>query len=78
MDWEEAIRTPSPRDLRQEKIQVRIRPRQQGNEVCILCVSEGLEAKDRAMREEQERLKQDLEALQTRVGKGRLKKTETI
>ncbi len=41
--------------------------------------SEGREAKDRAIREKQEQqLKEDLEALQTRVEKGHLKRTEKI
>jgi transposase len=78
-DWEEVIRTPSPRNPGQNKSQVRIKRRQQGNEVYILCLSEGREAKDRAIREKQEqRLKEDLEALKTRVEKGHLKRTEKI
>jgi hypothetical protein len=78
-DWEEMVRTPSPRNPHQEKSRVRIKRRQQGNEVYILCLSEGREAKDRAIREKHElRLKEDMEALKTRVEKGQLKKVEKI
>jgi len=78
-DWEELIRTPSPRNPAQEKSSVRIKRRQQGNEVYILCLSEGRREKDRAIREAHEqRLKKDLEALQTRLAQGQLKKAEKI
>src|SRR6266446_2614436 len=74
-DWEEVIRAPSPRNPEQKKSQVRIKRRERGNEVYLLCVSAGREAKDQAIREKQEqRLKQDLTALKTRVEKGHLKK----
>jgi len=73
-DWEEVLRTPSPRNLAQEKSQVRIKCRQKGNEVYILCLSEGREEKDRAIRQSHERrLKQDLEKLKARIDKGQLK-----
>ena len=78
-DWEEVLRTPSPRNPGQKKSQVRIQRRQKGNEVYILCVSEGREQKDRAIRENQERHgKEALEALKTRVQKGHLKSTAKI
>jgi transposase len=78
-DWEEMVRTPSLRNPYQEKSRVRIKRRPQGNEVYILCLSEGREAKDRAIREKHElRLKEDLEKLKTRVAKGQLKKVEKI
>jgi transposase len=78
-DWEEVIRTPSSRNPGQEKSRVRIKRRQRGEEVYILCVSEGREEKDRAIRETHEqRLKKDLEALQARIAKGQLKKSEKI
>jgi len=78
-DWEEVMRTPSPRNPGQKKSQVQIKRRQKGNEVYILCVSEGRAQKDRAIREKQEqRFEQDLEALKTRLEKGHLKKTEKI
>jgi transposase len=73
-DWEEVLRTPSPRNPAQEKSQVRIKRRQKGNEVYILCLSEGREEKDRAIRQSHEqRLKQDLEKLKARIDKGQLK-----
>jgi transposase len=78
-EWEEVMRTPSPRNASQKKSQVRIKRRQKGNEVYLLCVSAGREQKDRAIREKQEqRLKKDLEALKTRVEQGHLKRTEKI
>ncbi len=78
-EWEEMVRPPSPRNPGQEKSRVRIKRRQQGNEVYILCLSEGREAKDRAIREKhEERLKEDLPALKTRLEKGPLKKVEKI
>ena len=78
-DWEEIIRKPSPRNPLQKKTRVEIKRRQKGNEVYILCLSEGREEKDRAIREkQQERLIKDLERLKTRIEKGHLKKTEKI
>src|SRR5271167_3065318 len=78
-DWEEVIRTPSPRNPGQKKSPVRIKRRQKGNEIYILCSSEGREQKDRAIREQQEqRLETDLEALRTRVQTGHLKQAEKI
>jgi transposase len=78
-DWEEVARAPSPRNPYQEKSQVRIKRRQKGNEVYILCVSEGRKEKDRAIRETQEqRLRKDGEKLQARIEKGQLNKAEKI
>ena len=78
-DWEEVIRVPSPRNPLQKKGRVEIKRRQKGDEVYILCLSEGREEKDRAIREkQQERLIKDLERLKTRIEKGHLKKTEKI
>ena len=78
-DWEEVIRVPSPRNPLQKKTRVGIKRRQKGDEVYILCLSEGREEKDRAIREkQQERLIKDLERLKTRIEKGHLKKTEKI
>lgn len=78
-DWEEVLRTPSPRNPEQKKSRVRIKRRQQGEEVYILCVSEGREAKDRAIREkQQEQLQADLQALKIRIEKGHLKSTAKI
>jgi transposase len=78
-EWEEVVRTPSPRNPFQEKSRVRIKRRQQGNAVYILCLSAGREEKDRAIRQTHEqRLKQDLEKLKARIDQGRLKKVEKI
>jgi len=78
-EWEEVIREPSPRNPFQNKSRVRIKRRQKGDEVYILCLSEGREQKDRAIRSKhEERLIADLERLKMRVGKGRLKRAEKI
>ena len=78
-DWEELIRTPSPRNPAQEKSQVWIKRRQQGNEGYILCLSEGRQEKDRAIRQTHEqRLKKDGEKLKARVEKGQLKEAKKI
>ncbi len=58
---------------------MRIKRRQKGDEVYILCLSEGRAEKDRAIRQTHEqRLKKDLEALKARLEKGQLKKAEKI
>jgi transposase len=50
-----------------------IKPSRMGDEVHILCRSEGREEKDRAIREKQEaRLRKDLAKLEKRVAEGRL------
>jgi transposase len=78
-DWEEVIRPPSPRNPQQQKSQVRIKRRPQGQEAYILCLSEEREAKDRAIRQTHEqRLRKDLERLQARIEKGQLVKPEKI
>ena len=78
-DWEEVIRTPSPRNPGQEKSPVQIKRRQKGQEVYLLCLSEGRKEKDRAIREtHQLRLKKDWEKLKARVEKGRLKEVKKI
>ena len=77
--WEEVRREPSPRNPQQKKSLVRIKRRQQGNEVYILCVSEEREEKDRAIRETHEqRLRKDLERLQARIEKGQLTEAKKI
>jgi transposase len=78
-DWEELLRTPSPRNPDQEKSRVWIKRRQQGEEVYILCLSEGRQAKDQAIRETHEqRLRKDLERLKARIEKGQLTKLGKI
>jgi transposase len=70
---------PSPRHPSQQKSQVRIKRRQKGKEVYILCLSEGREEKDRAIRQTHEqRLKQDLEKLKARIDKGQLKEVAKV
>jgi transposase len=76
--WEEVVRTPSPRNPGQEKSPVWIKHRAKGNEVYILCLSEGRPEKERAIRETPEqRLKKDGER-KARVEKGRLKEAKKI
>jgi transposase len=78
-DWEEVLRMPSPRNPFQKKSRVQIKRRQKGSEGYLLCLSEGREEKDRAIRvKQEERLIQDIERLKERVEKGHLKKTDKI
>ena len=78
-DWEEVIRVPSPRNPLQKKTRVHIKRRQKGSEGYILCLSEGREEKDRAIREKQEdRLIGDLNRLKRRIETGHLKHAEKI
>ena len=78
-EWEEVIRIPSPRNPFQKKSPVQVKRRTKEGEVYILCISEGREEKDRAIRvKHEERLIHDLEGLKARVEKGQLKKSEKI
>ena len=78
-NWEEVVRTPSPRNPDQEKSRVRIKRQRQGDVVYLLCLSEGREEKDRAIRESHEqRLKKDLKKLQARIEKEQLQTLEKI
>jgi transposase len=77
--WENIIRKPSPRNPLQKKTKVEIKRQQKDGVVYILCRSEGREDKDRAIRETQEaKLIADLNKLQQRVAKGRLKEESKI
>jgi transposase len=77
--WEEVIRIPLPRNPFQKKTKVEIKREQKGDEVFILCRSEGRQQKDRAIREKQEgRFLKDLEKLKGRVEKGHLKRGDKI
>jgi transposase len=77
--WEEVIRIPSPRNPFQKKTKVEIKRETRGDEVIILCRSEGRQEKDRAIREKQEgRLLRDLDKLRQRVAKGHLKRADKI
>jgi len=72
--WEEIIRQVSPRNPLQKKSRVFVKRRVVGDTVHILCKSEGREKKDRAIREKHEaRFLSDLQKLQARVRKGRLR-----
>src|SRR2546427_1643801 len=78
-DWEEVIRTPSLRNPAQKKTKVQIKRRQKGDELYILCLSDGRQEKDRALREKHEqRLLEDLEKLKKRIDTGHLKHLEKI
>jgi len=78
-DWEEVIRSPSPRNPFQNQSRVQVKRRTREGEVYVLCLSEGREEKDRAIRlKQEERLIDDLERLKVRVEKGQLKKSERI
>ena len=68
-------REPSPLNPCQKKSVVRVKPVRHGNELIVLCTSEERVAKDRAIREKQEqRFLADLDRLQQRIEKGRLKR----
>ena len=78
-DWEEVIRTASLRNPAQKKMKVQIKRRQKGDELYILCLSDGRQEKDRAIREKHEqRLLADLEKLKKRIDTGHVKQIEKI
>lgn len=78
-EWEAMIRTASRRNPAQKKTKVQIKRRQKGDELYLLCLSDGRQEKDRAIREKHEqRLRQDLEKLKKRIDTGHVKKTEKI
>jgi transposase len=78
-DWQQVIRRPSPRNPFQKKSKVEVKLREKGDEVYILCRSEGRKEKDRAIRETHEgKMLEDVGKLQERVAKGHLKKAEKI
>jgi transposase len=70
----EVIRQPSPRNPDQKKSWVRVKAHSVGSETLILCISSERVAKDRAIREKQEkRFLADVAKLQARIQKGGLK-----
>jgi transposase len=72
-------RQPSPLNPFQKKTAVRVKPIRQGAELIVLCRSEERVAKDRAIRENQERrFLADLDRLQKRIEKGGLKRDIAI
>jgi len=71
--FEEVLRTPSPRNLGQKKSTVRVKRRQREGETFILCTSSGRVAKDRMIREKQERrFLIDVGKLERRIDRGQL------
>jgi transposase len=77
--FEEVVRVPSPRNPAQKKSRVVVKRKEHDGEVYVLCISEGREEKDRAIREKhEERLRKDLQALEQRTGKGALKSRDKI
>lgn len=71
--WQEVLRESSPTNPAQKKSQVWVKRLETTEHLYILCRSEGRQAKDRAIREKQEkRLLADLSRLQTRVAKKRI------
>ncbi len=78
-DWHDVIREVSPTNPAQKKGQVWIKRCDAGEEMHILCVSEGRIEKDRAIREKQEqRFLADTTKLKARIANGRLVKPENI
>ena len=72
--FEEIVRLPSPRNPLQKKTRVVVKRRERGDEVYVLCVSDGRKDKDRAIREKHEaRLRRDLQRLAERIDQGHLK-----
>ena len=72
-DWREMERQPAPGNEWQHRAAVRVTRRVVGDEVHVLCRSEGREAKDRAIRNRHEqRLLADLARLRKRIADGRL------
>jgi hypothetical protein len=78
-DWEEVIRTPSPRNPAQKKPKSRSSVAQKDDELYVLCLSDGRQQKDRAIRQQHEqRLRADLDKLKKRIETGHLKKSDKI
>jgi transposase len=72
-------RQPSPLNPAQKKSVVRVKPVLHDGELIVLCTSEERVEKDRAIRQKQEgRFLADLDRLQTRIEKGRLKRELAI
>jgi transposase len=77
--FEDVVREPSPTNPGQKKTRVQVKRQHRDGETWVLCVSEGREVKDRAIREKHEkRLLADVAKLQTSVATGRLKNPDTI
>ena len=75
----DVIRQPSPTNPGQKKTRVRVKMERRDGETYVLCVSEGRETKDRAIREKHEtRLLADAAKLHKNVANGRLKNPDKI
>ena len=73
------LRTSSPTNPGQRKLRVEVQIQRHGDLVYVLCRSEGRIAKDRAIRQNQERrLLADIDKLQRRVGGGKLTQPNKI
>lgn len=71
--WQEVVRKCSPTNLYQKKSRVFIKQKKVGEEIHILCRSEGREERDRAIRQKQEeRFLEDIKKLQRRIAGGKL------
>lgn len=72
--WTEIVREPSPRNPGQKKTRVQVKQVAVGDEVHILCRSDGRTEKDRAIREKHEqRFLADVKKLGQRIAKGNLR-----
>jgi transposase len=72
--WTEVLRMPSPRNPGQKKTRVVIKRVSSGDEIHLLCRSDGRLEKDRAIRDKHDqRLRRDLTKLQARVARGHLR-----
>lgn len=72
-DWQEILREPSPTNPAQKKSRVWVKRQETADQLYVLCRSEGRQAKDRAIRDKQEkRLLADLNRLQKRVTNKRI------
>ena len=72
-DWQEILREPSPTNPAQKKSRVWVKRQETADQFYVLCRSEGRQAKDRAIRDKQEkRLLADLDRLQKRVTNKRI------
>ena len=77
--FEEVHREVSPNNPHQKKPRVLVKALRAGETLRVLCISEGREKKDRAIREKQEtRLLADVAKLQAAVAVGRLKNAAKI
>ena len=77
--FEEIVREPSPTNPAQKKSRVRVKQARRGETTLALCLSQGREGKDRAIRDKHEkRLLANVARLQTSVANGRLKDAAKI